>query len=75
MPDRYPQSPCTGVCRIDSAGRLCQGCRRTLEEIARWPYLTAAGRAEVYAKIKIRSAAGADVEPSPGYGNDERGKP
>lgn len=30
-----PSSPCVGVCRLDAAG-LCIGCRRTLDEIARW---------------------------------------
>jgi predicted Fe-S protein YdhL (DUF1289 family) len=29
-------SPCVGVCRLDDAGTLCLGCRRTTAEIARW---------------------------------------
>lgn len=29
-------SPCTGVCMLDAAGKLCQGCHRTLDEIAAW---------------------------------------
>jgi uncharacterized protein len=29
------RTPCTGVCRLDSAG-YCQGCRRTAQEIADW---------------------------------------
>ena len=29
-------SPCVKVCVIDSASGLCRGCRRTLDEIARW---------------------------------------
>jgi predicted Fe-S protein YdhL (DUF1289 family) len=33
-------SPCTGICRIVSATGWCQGCQRTLEEIADWPMLT-----------------------------------
>lgn len=32
-------SPCTGVCRIDAATGWCQGCKRTLGEIADWPML------------------------------------
>lgn len=28
-------SPCIGVCTLDDAG-LCEGCRRTTSEIARW---------------------------------------
>lgn len=32
---QLPLSPCTGVCRIGTNG-LCEGCLRTLDEIARW---------------------------------------
>lgn len=28
-------SPCIGVCAVDDTG-LCEGCLRTLDEIARW---------------------------------------
>ena len=28
-------TPCIGVCVLD-AGGLCQGCHRTIDEIARW---------------------------------------
>jgi len=28
-------SPCIGICSLDDAG-LCEGCRRTTSEIARW---------------------------------------
>jgi predicted Fe-S protein YdhL (DUF1289 family) len=36
----YPPSPCTGVCRIDPATRYCNGCLRTLGEIADWSMLS-----------------------------------
>lgn len=29
-------SPCISVCRMDAATGLCEGCFRTLEEIAGW---------------------------------------
>lgn len=29
-------SPCIGLCKIDSEQGFCQGCRRTLVEIAQW---------------------------------------
>ncbi|NQV21358.1 MAG: DUF1289 domain-containing protein [Rhodospirillales bacterium] len=29
-------SPCTNVCLIDPDSDLCQGCFRTLDEIANW---------------------------------------
>ena len=32
-------SPCTGVCRIDAQAGWCEGCRRTLDEIAAWSTL------------------------------------
>lgn len=33
-------SPCVGVCAIGRDG-LCEGCARSLEEIAAWPSLSA----------------------------------
>ncbi|MGD9783616.1 MAG: DUF1289 domain-containing protein [Hyphomicrobiaceae bacterium] len=30
------ESPCVDVCEIETASGLCKGCRRTLDEIARW---------------------------------------
>ena len=30
-------SPCIGVCRLDVARQVCEGCLRTTIEIARWP--------------------------------------
>jgi uncharacterized protein len=29
-------SPCTGVCLLQSSSGYCQGCLRTLDEIASW---------------------------------------
>ena len=29
-------SPCIDVCRMDKASGLCEGCLRTLDEIAAW---------------------------------------
>ena len=29
-------SPCIDVCKMDEASGLCQGCYRTLDEIAAW---------------------------------------
>lgn len=37
---RQPPSPCVGICRIQAATGLCEGCLRTLDEIADWPMLT-----------------------------------
>jgi len=31
-----PPSPCVGVCRLSEITGLCDGCCRTLDEIAQW---------------------------------------
>lgn len=33
---RAAPSPCISVCRMDAVTGLCEGCFRTLEEIAGW---------------------------------------
>ena len=50
---QYPESPCIGICRIGDDG-CCEGCLRTLDEIARWGEMTAAERGEVYAALAGR---------------------
>jgi predicted Fe-S protein YdhL (DUF1289 family) len=34
--DHTPPSPCISICRMDAVTGLCEGCFRTLEEIAGW---------------------------------------
>lgn len=29
-------SPCVNLCKMDAQGALCQGCLRTIDEIAGW---------------------------------------
>jgi uncharacterized protein len=50
------QTPCTQVCTIDPASRLCVGCGRTLDEIAQWSALTADERARLMAELPRRVA-------------------
>jgi uncharacterized protein len=50
-------SPCTKVCTIDSASRLCRGCGRSLDEIARWMSLSERERADITAALPRRLAA------------------
>jgi len=50
------QTPCTQVCTIDPASRLCVGCGRTLDEIAQWSALTADERARLMAELPRRIA-------------------
>jgi predicted Fe-S protein YdhL (DUF1289 family) len=32
----FVPSPCISVCRMDAATGICEGCYRTLDEIAAW---------------------------------------
>lgn len=50
-------SPCVGVCRLDEAKRLCEGCLRTVREIARWPYANDEERRAVVASLPERRRA------------------
>lgn len=47
-------SPCVKLCVIDPGTGLCRGCRRTLDEIARWSALTDEDRAAVMAALPAR---------------------
>lgn len=49
-------SPCTNVCRIDVASGWCEGCLRTLDEIAAWSALDEAARRGVCAELVLRRA-------------------
>lgn len=48
-------SPCTNVCRIDARTGWCKGCRRTVDEIARWPLAGDAERLAILAALPSRS--------------------
>jgi predicted Fe-S protein YdhL (DUF1289 family) len=67
----HVDSPCVDVCRMDARSRLCEGCGRTLNEIAAWSRLDAARRREILTVLpaRIRAAAeagGCGVEAGPG---------
>ena len=47
-------SPCSSVCRMDPATGLCEGCWRTLDEIAAWGSLPDEGRRAVWVRIEHR---------------------
>ena len=48
------QSPCIMICEIDRATQLCNGCGRTLDEIARWGSLSDRERAAIMAGLGER---------------------
>jgi len=47
-------SPCVNVCVMDEASGLCRGCRRTLDEIARWSVMDEAEKRKVVALLAQR---------------------
>jgi len=47
-------SPCVNICRIDPATGICQGCRRTLDEIAAWSRLDDADKRAVWRQLPGR---------------------
>jgi uncharacterized protein len=56
------KSPCVNVCLVDPATRHCEGCARTLREIAQWSRLDDAERTAIMADLpnrKLALAAGA----------------
>ena len=51
-------SPCISVCRMDPASGLCEGCLRTIEEIAAWSGTDDATKRSVWRAIELRADAG-----------------
>jgi predicted Fe-S protein YdhL (DUF1289 family) len=49
-------SPCVNVCRIDEATGWCEGCMRSLDEIAAWGSLSAAAKRAVWVQLEQRRA-------------------
>ena len=58
-------SPCTDVCRIDPRTGWCEGCLRTLDEIAAWGGLDDAGKRAVWKRLPPRRQALADARDAP----------
>ena len=50
-------SPCTDVCRIDPASGLCEGCLRTIDEIAAWGGLDDRAKREIWKQLPARRAS------------------
>lgn len=60
-PDASPgpvPSPCINVCRIDPASGWCEGCTRTLDEIAAWSALSEAERRDLWRLLLARRKMG-----------------
>jgi predicted Fe-S protein YdhL (DUF1289 family) len=49
-------SPCISVCRIDPATGWCEGCLRTIDEIAHWGLFDDGEKLAVWADLRRRRA-------------------
>ncbi len=47
-------SPCINVCRIHAATGWCEGCLRSLDEIAQWSRMADADKAAVWQRLTDR---------------------
>ena len=59
-------SPCISICRMSAATGLCEGCQRTIDEIAAWSRMEDHEKRAVWLLIDERraDAARAATEPS-----------
>lgn len=58
-------SPCRNVCRMDAASGYCEGCLRTIEEIAGWSSASDEDKRRIWAQLPQRAAWLAGEEASP----------
>jgi predicted Fe-S protein YdhL (DUF1289 family) len=47
-------SPCVNVCKMNAVTGLCEGCQRTIDEIASWSVYGAAEKRTVLAQLPAR---------------------
>ncbi len=51
------ESPCIKICVVHPETRLCTGCKRSIDEIARWSSMTADERADILDDLPDRKAS------------------
>jgi hypothetical protein len=51
-------SPCISICRMSPESGFCEGCLRTIEEIAAWSRMDDADKRSVWRAIELRAEAG-----------------
>ena len=49
------KTPCVKVCQMDPRRNLCLGCKRTLDEIARWGMMNDQERERILTELPRRS--------------------
>ena len=54
-PQGHVPSPCISVCRMDAATGWCEGCWRTLDEIAAWGLASDAEKRGVWQELVKRA--------------------
>ena len=50
------ESPCVRICVVHPEARICTGCYRTMDEIARWSRMDPTERREIMAALPARRA-------------------
>jgi uncharacterized protein len=55
VPDEVVPSPCLSVCKMDSVTEYCEGCMRTLDEIAAWSTMADDAKRDVWKEIERRA--------------------
>jgi uncharacterized protein len=63
---RRIESPCIGVCVLDSATDYCEGCFRTLAEVASWSTSSAVERRRILDRAERRRTE--QTSPEAGHG-------
>ncbi|MCA8863389.1 MULTISPECIES: DUF1289 domain-containing protein [unclassified Halomonas] len=52
-PAQRPLSPCIQICQIEPTTSVCEGCGRTLDEIALWGSMTEAEKTPVWERLVV----------------------
>jgi predicted Fe-S protein YdhL (DUF1289 family) len=56
-------SPCVGVCTLDAGTGWCEGCLRTIDEIAAWGALDERARREIWKRLPTRRRERDEAKP------------
>jgi uncharacterized protein len=62
-PEQPVPSPCNSVCRISESTGLCEGCLRTIDEVAAWSRLDDEGKRQVWQRLATRAGVRTPQEP------------
>lgn len=55
-----PVSPCVKLCRIETETGICEGCGRSLDEIARWSQMSEAEREAVWVRLETTAQSASE---------------